>query len=91
MFSCVFDINVTLSADLWRLSPLFRSPRQLARLDRYLVDDKMKDYVMKCFATGFISDFEYDPPDPWDTEGEAVLRRGMMKEVVAGRMIGCPA
>ena len=55
---------------------------------------------MKCFATGFISDFEYDPPDPWghvdnyaplaDTEGEAVLRRGMMKEVVAGRMIGGP-
>ena len=69
-------------------------------MDRYLVEDKMKDHVIKCFATGFISHFEYDPPDPWGhvdnytplagTEGEAVLRRAMMKEVVAGRMIKGP-
>ena len=41
--------------DLWRQSPLFRSPRQLALLDRFLIKDKMKDHVMKCFATRFIS------------------------------------
>ena len=60
----------------------------------------MKDHVMKCFATGFISHFEYDPPAPWGhvdnytplagAEGEAVLRKAMRKEVVAGRMIGGP-
>ena len=55
---------------------------------------------MKCFADGFISHFEYDPPEPWGhvdnykplagAEGEAALRKAMRKEVMAGRMIGGP-
>ena len=58
----------------------------------------MKDHVMKCLATGFISHFEYEPPVPWGhadnrqllrgPQGKAVLRDAMRKEVVAGRMIG---
>ena len=60
----------------------------------------MKNHVMKCFATGFISHFEYEPPQPWGHvenykpvsghEGEEVLRKAMRKEVQAGRMIGGP-
>ena len=65
-----------------------------------MINDEMKNHVMKCFATGFISHFEYDPPEPWGhvdnykplagTDGETTLRKGMMKEVLAGRMIGGP-
>ena len=79
---------------------MFRNPRQLDQLSQYLIEDEMKDHVMKCFANGFISHFEYDPPEPWGhvdnytplagAEGEAVLRKAMRKEVVAGRMIGGP-
>ena len=79
---------------------MFRSPEQLALLDRYLVEDETKTHVMKCFATGFISHFEYSPPEPWGhvhnyqplagVEGEAVLRKAMRKEVEAGHMIGGP-
>ena len=55
---------------------------------------------MKCFATGFISHFEYNPPEPWGhvdnykpvtgPKGRAALRKAMRKEVLAGRMIGGP-
>ena len=79
---------------------MFRGPKELASLDRYLIEDEMKDHVMKCFQTGFISHFEYDPPAPWGhvdnysplsgSEGRAVLREGMKKEVLGGRMIGGP-
>ena len=92
--------RITPITDLWRLSPLFRSPNQLTRLERYLIKDVMKDHVMKCFATGFISHFEYDAPDPWGhvenykpvagPKGEEVLRNKMKKEVLGGRMIGGP-
>ena len=60
----------------------------------------MKNHVIKCFAAGFISHFEYDPPEPWGhvinyeplavTEGDTVLRKAVRKEVEAGRMIGGP-
>ena len=79
---------------------MFRSPKQLALLDRYLVKEDTKDHVMKCLATGFISHFEYDPPVPWGhvknyqplsgPHGKTLLRNTMRKEVAAGRMIGGP-
>ena len=73
---------------------------ELARLESYFVEDEMKDHVLKCMATGFISHFEYNPPDPWghvenyqpvlSSEGQAKLRKAMEKEIRAGRMIGGP-
>ena len=60
----------------------------------------MKDHVMKCLATGFISHFEYQPPVPWGhvenypplsgPEGKALLTETMKKQVEAGRVIGGP-
>ena len=60
----------------------------------------MKEHVMNCFATGFISHFEYEPPEPWGhvenyqpvsgSEGEETIRNKMRKEVCGGRMIGGP-
>ena len=60
-----------------------------------MVADELKNHVMKCFATGFISHFEYDPPEPRGhvnnceplagTEGETVLREAVRKEVEGGR------
>ena len=79
---------------------MFRSPKQLALLDRYFVEDEVKNHVMKCLATGFISHFDYAPPEPWGhvenyqpvkgPVGQVVLRNAMKKEVEAGRMIGGP-
>ena len=50
--------------DLWKYSPLFRSPKQIEALKRFLVEDPMKEHVLEEFATGFISHFEYTPPEP---------------------------
>ena len=79
---------------------MFRSPQQLAALNRFLVADELKDHILQCFATGFISHFEYPPPDPWgsvsnynpvrDAQGAQVLREKMKKEVCEGRMLGGP-
>ena len=33
-------------------------------LEKYLVPDVTKNHILQCFATGFISHFEYDPPSP---------------------------
>ena len=69
-------------------------------LNDYLVQDVLKDHILDCFATGFISHFEYSPPIPWghvenyalvkDREGSNILRERMGKEVRCGRMIGGP-
>ena len=69
-------------------------------LSRYLVQDEMKEHVLKCFARGFVSHFEYHIPEPWgsvnnytplsDVKGMAILRKRMSLEVIAGRMIGGP-
>ena len=55
---------------------------------------------MSCFATGFISHFEYTEPVPWGhvdnydplrgSYGSVLLRSRMRDEVLAGRMIGGP-
>ena len=60
----------------------------------------MKNHVLQCLATGFISHFEYVPPEPWghianytlikDLKGSKVLRARMRLEVSAGRAIGGP-
>ena len=69
-------------------------------MDKFLIEDKMKDHVMNCFATGFISHFEYEAPEPWGhvlnyqpvsgPEGRKTIRNRMKKEVCGGRMIGGP-
>ena len=69
-------------------------------LDKFLIKDEMKEHVMNCFATGFISHFEYEPPGPWGhvenyqpvcgAEGRMIIRNKMRKEVCGGRMIGGP-
>ena len=79
--------------ELWKWTPLFRCSRQLAALERFLVPDVTKDHVLQCFATGFISHFEYDPPPPWghvtnydpikDSAGARFLRQRMKSEVLA--------
>ena len=55
---------------------------------------------MKCFRTGFRSEFEYKPPPPWGhvqnypilltTKGQSNFRNAMAKQVRAGKMIGGP-
>ena len=60
----------------------------------------MKKHVLKCFARGFVSHFEYPAPEPWgdvknykplcDAKGMAILREKMSLGVRAGRMIGGP-
>ena len=100
---CIPDIllsNEHFGPGLWRLSPLFRSPLQIAKLNEFLVPDALKSHVLECFATGFISHFEYPPPAPWghvenyalvkDPEGVKALRKRMKKEVLGGRIIGGP-
>ena len=64
------------------------------------MEDDLKDHVLKCFGTGFISHFEYTPPVPWghvenqtplhDAAGSKVLRERMREEVIQGRMLGGP-
>ena len=64
----------------------------------FLIDDPMKEHVMAGFATGFVSHFEYPPPEPWGhvknhsrvstADGEAKLRAAMNKQVLSGKMIG---
>ena len=60
----------------------------------------MKKHVLKWFARGFVSHFEYPTPEPWggvenykplcDSNGMAILRMRLREEVLAGRMIGGP-
>ena len=60
----------------------------------------MKAHVLECFATGFVSHFEYQPPEEWghvdnyeplrDRVGQEALRKAMRKQVLLGRMIGGP-
>ena len=83
---------------MWKYSPLFRSPIQLAALEKFLIDDPMKEHVMAGFATGFVSHFEYATPIPWGhvknyplvttPQGEAKLRAVMGEQIRAGKMIG---
>ena len=103
-FPCTFLIvplsNEHYGPGLWRLSPLFRSPPQIAKLNEFLVPDTLKSHILECFTTGFISHFEYPPPTPWghvenyalvkDPEGVRALRKKMKQEVLGGRMIGGP-
>ena len=86
--------------ELHKYSSLWRTPRQLERLRRFLIQNPMKQHVLECFATGFVSHFEYKPPRPWgsvhnyhpitDTIGTEKFRCAMEKEIRGGRMIGGP-
>ena len=54
--------------------------------------------MLEEMATGFVSHFEYPPPEPWGTvinypalrspEGILKFRDAMRKQVLEGRMIG---
>ena len=58
----------------------------------------MKAHVLEEMATGFVSHFEYPPPEPWGTvcnyppltcpEGRAKFRSAMRQQVIEGKMIG---
>ena len=60
----------------------------------------MKNHVLECFETGFVSHFEYRCPEPWGhvanyeplraEEERRVLTEAMKKQVVLGKMIGGP-
>ena len=89
-----------LLTDLWKYNKLFRSPTEIARLRKYLVDHEMKEHVLKCFETGFVSHFEYPTPKPWghvdnydplrSSSGKSALRAAMKKQVLQGKIIGGP-
>ena len=84
--------------ELWKWSPLFRSPQEIEALRIFLVNDPIKEHVLAEFATGFVSHFEYPVPEPWGSvqnyppvrtpEGAQRFREAMAKQVVAGKMIG---
>ena len=77
---------------------MFRSPGQLATLRGFLIADPMKEHVMKAFATGFVSHFEYPCPKAWGSvsnypplktpNGREKFRQAMKEQVIAGKMIG---
>ena len=50
--------------ELYKWSPLFRSPQQLEALRNFFIDDPIKEHVISEFATGFVSHFEYHTPTP---------------------------
>ena len=60
----------------------------------------MKDHVLECFETGFVSHFEYPVPEPWghvenyepltSYQGRVALTNAMKSQVVQGKMIGGP-
>ena len=85
---------------LFKWSPLWRSPGQIEKLRKFLIESPMKQHVLECFETGFVSHFDYDPPEPWETVsnyqplidpvGTRKFRSAMEKEVREGRMIGGP-
>ena len=66
----------------------------------YFIEDEMKEHVIECFKTGFISHFEYPPPEPkghvdnYDPlrtpKDRAVLTEAMKKQVILRKMIGGP-
>ena len=59
------DQSLLSVAELWKWSPLYRSPKELAALRAYFVEDPIKEHVLQEFATGFVSHFEYPAPQPW--------------------------
>ena len=76
IFFSYFALGKSISISLAYIIPLVQScgnltlftgapaPEQIALLDEFFVPDKLKSHVLKCFATGFISHFEYPPPKP---------------------------
>ena len=66
----------------------------IRKLDDYQVECVTKRKILKSFATGFESRFEYSPPKPWghvvnynplrDKNGIDTLRNCMKEEVLAG-------
>ena len=80
------------------MTPLYRSPKQLQALYEFFVEDKVKSHVLAEMATGFVSHFEYPPPEPWGTvtnypkltspDGKQIFRQAMKKQVLEGKMIG---
>ena len=79
---------------------MFRSPVMIRKLDEYLVECVTKRKVLRSFATGFESRFEYPPPKRWghvvnynplrEENGIKTLRSCMKKQVLAGKVIGGP-
>ena len=65
-----------------------------------MVEDEMKDHVIQCCKTGFVSHFEYPEPEPWghvqnyepltSRQGRLVFTKAMREQVLLGKMIGGP-
>ena len=82
---------------MWRLTPIFRSPNEIKALEKFLVNDNLKEHILKEFATGFVSHFEYPTPEPWGSVrnyphlmtdiGKRKFRAAMRKQVLRGKMI----
>ena len=82
------------------IHPLFRSPTQLQQLDKFFVEHRSNESVLKSLATGFRSEFEYPHPPAWghvhnylplqSFTGSHRLREVFRKQVLEGRMIGGP-
>ena len=85
---------------MWKWTKLFRSPEEVAALRTYLVDDVLKEHILECFETGFVSHFEYRVPVPFghvvnyepltSNSGREALTNAMKAQVVQGKMIGGP-
>ena len=90
--------NCKTLTELWKWSPLFRSPAQLTALQQFFIADPIKNHVLEEFATGFVSHFEYPVPEPWGSvsnypplktpQGATRFRQAMEEQVRAGKMIG---
>ena len=60
----------------------------------------MREHVLECLKTGFVSHFDYPEPEPWghvenydplrSLRGKATLTEAMKKQVLLGKMIGGP-
>ena len=90
----------TLVTELWKWTPLFRSPAQLVALREFFVEHHSKERVLESLASGFLSKFEYRTPAPWGQVenyppllsdlGRNKLRSVMKEQVLGGKMIGGP-
>ena len=75
----------------------FRTPKQMKRLQEFLVKDPLKKHVEAEFSTGFVSHFEYPEPVPLGSvsrypplttpRGTVQIPKAISKQVLARKRI----